>query len=179
MKNLLLAIILFSLISCSNNKDILKRQTLTRYHASNNNGSWEKGEIDIKWSIGYYTNKSMKYFVGLVGFSDNDSVLSAEGRIETKIKDGFEYRYINNELKNIYKRANDTVYEYPLESIEFPKSYYIYKDDIIIEEYNYKTREKDNIEILYNSKDSIVVAGFRDTDGKKKYFYLELIQEYY
>ena len=94
-KHLLISILAVFCFSCSNKKPVLKTETITKYSAKTELGELVKGEINSKYSIGFYPNGTQEFFAGLIGYSPNNDTTKYEERIpyRTEIIDNKTFIY--------------------------------------------------------------------------------------
>ena len=83
-KYLLFSAITVFCFSCSNKTPKLKTETITEYSAKTELGELVKGEINSKYSIGFYPNGTQEFFVGLIGYSSNNDTTKFEERIPNR-----------------------------------------------------------------------------------------------
>lgn len=132
----------FFLSNCDDKADLnVKVETVTIYEAIENNGSYSKGKIKTKYSIGFHPNGSQHFFVGLVGYEGTKDTSFYEPKIPNQTKKEGNKSFIytpNNEMMGVLVEKGDTTFFYTGEDLENPDSYEV-KDGMgrVIARYEY------------------------------------------
>lgn len=129
MKKFLAILISLIVFSCSKEKPKLKTETVTEYSVETELGELVKGEINSKYSIGFYPNGTQEFFVGLIGYSQNSDTIKFDentpGRTEIIDNKTFIYNQ-KNELSGVTVEKGDTIIYYNADDLENPSNYSVF-----------------------------------------------------
>ena len=144
----ILLILSLTLFSCSKKKKYsIKILTKTEYSTKINGDVYVKDTIKSKYSMGYYPNGNQHFFVGLVGYDNQDTTWLEDSPkdiiLRVEKENNYTYHYKNEELTSIAFKKNDTTFVYEPGFLNRPIYYWIEDLKGTVEEHNYllwKTR---------------------------------------
>lgn len=134
MKNMfLLFSITLMFFACGGKQKQTKSYTICEYSTKEELGEIVKGDLKLKYSIGFYDNGSQKYSVGFEGNSiDGDTTyydIEQPVNNNKKEKDNKIYFYAENgDLLQVSVTKGDTFFMYFGDNLETPFLYQVYSD---------------------------------------------------
>jgi len=112
IRNLMLIVLLLSSCSSNENRNI-KSYTVKEYSAKMKFGELSKDQLISSYSIGFYKSGLQQYFVGLVGYSKNDTTFYDEKKDSTtEVKEKNRTFFYNKKGELLYVKVEkgDTIF---------------------------------------------------------------------
>jgi hypothetical protein len=178
-KHLVISILTVLCFACSSEKPKLKTETITKYLTKTELGELVKGEIESKYSIGFYPNGTQEFFVGLIGYSLNNDTTKYEVGIPNEIKKIDNKTFIYNskdELLGVSVEKSDTVFFYQADDLENPSNYSVFdkKKRLIVETEFLMGEKKTYTQAKYNKYGACIYAiiqvDYEPSNFDKKYY---------
>lgn len=178
MKTLTFILALTFLISCSSDNSgpsaIIKKHRLKEYSTKAINHQIFKDSLKIEYEVGNDSNGKQTYFVGFVGYSDNDTTWVEPWENKKEKGNKTFYYNENNEVQTVFVRKGDTSFLYSGTNLEEPISFQIIDDngtkmrvDLLMGKMEeYKDREFDQ---YGNLTFCIIEESYFPTEFDKKY----------
>ena len=179
MKKYLFILISLIVFSCSNEKPKLKTETITEYSVITELGELVKGEVNSKYSIGFYPNGTQEFFVGLIGYSSNNDTTKFEEKIpnRTEIIDNKTFIYNQkDELSGVTVEKGDTIFYYNADDLENPSNYSVFdkKKRLIVQAEFLMGEKKTYTNAKYNKYDActyaVIQVDYEPSSFDKKYY---------
>lgn len=179
MKKYLFILISLIVFSCSNEKPKLKTETITEYSAKTELGELVKGEINSKYSIGFYPNGTQEFFVGLIGYSPNNDTTKYEERIPNRTEKIDNKTFIYNqkdELSGVTVEKGDTIFYYNADDLENPSNYSVFdkKKRLIVQAEFLRREKKTYTKAKYNKHGActyaVIQVDYEPSSFDKKYY---------
>lgn len=122
MKRLLLLSLIGLLLACTNEKAQIKSSVYREYSVKTELGELVKGDLIESYGMGYYSNGSQSYFIGMEGYSNKDTVKHELRKMNSPKKEGNKTFWYDDkeELKWVDVEKGDTLYGYFADDLEKP-----------------------------------------------------------
>ena len=167
----ILALILFN--SCSSNQEpsaVIKKYRTKKYSAKTINNQIEKDSLQVEYEIGNDSNGNQTYFVGFVGYSNNDTTWFQSKTNKKEEGNKTFYYDENNEVQTVLIRKGDTSFMYSGSDLDEPISYQIIDENGTKSRVDLSMGKKENYEDrVFDKQGNLTYYIIKETYSPTKY----------